>query len=346
MSNNNNNDDDDATKNDVKDNQLIEQADREAAEQRLLGAAKLLQQVQDRSLLQEQHHTILRWADEFEIAIHDLQQEPDDVGWKKQGESHGDHDFIVYYRVDPETYQLSCRIDSVIDPSLFIPVISVFHESDLFQTWMPSYEKPIQLGIRETKMLKEMGRANQLIQVIVDMAWPLLTREVIMHAMAIDVIDEQGLIAVRAKSETTEDDSIIPEPDDKVVRIDFENDMVFRKCPKDHPCLVKSNKKKQQQHSDSSPPTSMVLLSLRATVDAHVRYVPLRLINFVTRTVLGRLWGSNLKVAEEIRDGQRPRHQEAIESKKDLYEWIEQRVTAMMMMMEGGGGEKTEEEAN
>lgn len=191
------------------DNELIEQAEQEAAEQRLLGAAKLLNQVQDKGLLKERHHAMLRWAEEFDSAIDDLIKEPNDVGWKKQGESHGDHDFIVYYRVDPKTYQLSCRIDSVIDPSLFIPVISVFNESDLFKTWMPSYEKPIRLGIRETNMLKEMGRGEQLIQVIVDMAWPLLTREVVMHAMPIDVIDDQGLIAVRAKSETTEDDAVV-----------------------------------------------------------------------------------------------------------------------------------------
>lgn len=316
--NNNNNDDDDHV--------LIKKADEEAAEERLLVAARLLKKVRDQSLLEPKHHTILRVAADMEIGMKDLLSSPDDQGWKRQSETHGHYNFMVYYRVDPQTSQLTCRIDSVIESSLLIPILSVFNESSLFKTWMPSYTKPIKLGIQETNTLQEAGRGNQIIQIVVKMAWPLATREVVMHVRAVDAIDEKGIIAIRAESETTEDNPIIPQPKRSVVRIYIETDGLFQQCPTDHPCLVAS-KQKEEHPSEEEP---MILFSIKTTVDAHVKYVPLSLINFITRTFIGRLWASNLKVAEDIRDGNRPLHQEAIDSKRELYDWIEKRVAVMM----------------
>eukprot|EP00547_Thalassionema_nitzschioides_P014715 CAMPEP_0194239812 /NCGR_PEP_ID=MMETSP0158-20130606/6168_1 /TAXON_ID=33649 /ORGANISM="Thalassionema nitzschioides, Strain L26-B" /LENGTH=177 /DNA_ID=CAMNT_0038974373 /DNA_START=142 /DNA_END=675 /DNA_ORIENTATION=+ len=167
---------------------------------------------------------------------------------------------------------------------------------------------------------QESSRGNQIIQVKVNMAWPMLPREVILHTRAVDSIDEQGMFALRARSETTEENPVIPEPDDNVVRMDMEHDFIFQTCPLDHPCLLASKNNCQDP---------MILFTAKTRVNAHVKYVPLRLINFVTRNFIGRLWASNLKVAEEIRDGKRPLHQEAIASKRDLYDWVENRIAVM-----------------
>ena len=67
-------------------------------------------------------------------------------GWTKQSESHGDRDFFVYYQVGKDTNKLFCRIESSIESSLLVPLLSVFNESSLYQEWMPSWKKPFKLG--------------------------------------------------------------------------------------------------------------------------------------------------------------------------------------------------------
>jgi hypothetical protein len=57
------------------------------------------------------------------------------------------------------------------------------------------------------------------------------------------------------------------------------------------------------------------------------------LINYVTKTLIGGLWGSLLYVAEGVRDGKRPQHREAIEAKADLYRWIEHRSGTMLQKL-------------
>ena len=68
-------------------------------------------------------------------------------------------------------------------------------------------------------------------------------------------------------------------------------------------------------------------------VDSKVSYIPLGLINFVTRTVLGTMWSALLSVAEEVRDGKRPLHQEMIDEKQELYDWVNARVGVMIEKM-------------
>jgi len=305
------------------DKVLIEKAEEEASNERLIEAGRLLKKVKDDSLLEKKHTTMIRWAEAVEQAMNDILSPPDEKGteWKKQGETHGDRDFLVYYKVNKDN-QLSCRIDCAVESSLLVPLISVFNESDLYKTWMPSYKRPVKLGIRETKMLKESGRGNQTILVTIDMAWPMCARETVMHAVAVDMIEEKSAIAILAQSETAEDDPIIPEPLPSHVRVDFENGILIRGCPVDHPCLINSKKNYPENEE-------LIMISLAMTVDAHVKFVPKRVINFVTRTVIGRLWSSTLKVAEDIRDGKRTKHQEAIREKIDLYGWIEERTQVM-----------------
>ena len=58
--------------------------------------------------------------------------------------------------------------------------------------------------------------------------------------------------------------------------------------------------------------------------------VPQSVINFITRTVIGHMWKMLLQVAEEVRDGTRPKFSEAIDAKADFYKWVNERTQFML----------------
>lgn len=303
---------------------LIEEAEKLFAEEKLLDAATLLKKVQDSSLLTAKHKWMLRWAELVEKEMNDLLVSPSFEGsdWQKQSETHGHRDFTVYYRHTEENH-LECRIDSVIESSLLIPIISVFNESDLYDTWMPSFKKPIKMGVQESKKIKEEGRGNQIIRVTASMAWPFQTRECTQHAVAVDVIEDKGAIVVQVQTETPEENPDIPKSAPNVVRIDLSACILIRGCPLSHPLLEKSRHKYPEGEE-------LILISIKSWVDPHVTGIPISLINWVSRTVFGRVWSSLLGVAEEVKEGKRSQHKAAIERNKELYDWIKQRVEAMM----------------
>jgi hypothetical protein len=319
------------------DASLIKEADELFGLERLLNATELLEKVKDKSLLQDRHHMMLRWAVAVRKGINDLLQDPEqkvqdaENPWKRQSETHGHRDFFVYYQITQQN-QLISRIDCAIESSLLIPILAVFNESDLYSTWMPSWKKPVQLGISQTRKLKESGRGNQIIQVTTSLAWPFYDRELVMHVMAVDVIDEQHCIAIHAMSETHQDDPVIPEPPPKVVRMDYDCSILIRACPPDHPCLAKSK-------HEYPPDQELILFSLEMNADPHVNAIPQGLQNFVTRTVIGRFWSSLMQVAEDVRDGKRPVHKEAIDQKRDLYDWIDERISFMVHKLKEQKGE-------
>eukprot|EP00980_Cylindrotheca_fusiformis_P004242 scaffold918_cov126-Cylindrotheca_fusiformis.AAC.21 len=304
---------------------LIRKAEEAAGEELLLKAARLLKRVKNQVLTPE-HNEIIRWADRTEESMKVLLESPDaqNSSWTRQSESHGDRDFFVYYQVEKSSNQLFCRIESAVEESLLIPVVSVFNESDLYKTWMPSWERPFKLGYKETKMLKESGRGNQIIQVTVNTPRLISPRETVFHAVAVDAIEESGAIAIQVNTETPEDDPVIPEPLPGVVRVDFENSLLIRGCPHDHPCYPKSTDQKYP------PGDEVFLISMKMAMDAHVAGVPTSLINFATRTVIGTMWAKLLHVAEHIRDGTMESHVDAIARKKELYDWIEKRLKVMV----------------
>ena len=169
------------------DEALLAQADTERQLSRYFVAARLLEQVEDQSLLQDRHRYTLKWAGLAKERMEELLVDPESSEseyWKKQCESHGDRDFLVYYHVS-EKSQLVMRIDSVIEESLFIPMIAVLNETDLYSTWMPSYRRPIKFGIDDTQCLKEEGHGNQIVYSAINMAWPFVKRELIYHVVAV-----------------------------------------------------------------------------------------------------------------------------------------------------------------
>jgi hypothetical protein len=350
---------DDKTEDGKDDEALIRKSEELYKEERLLVAADLLRQVKDVSLLSEHHVMMIRWADAVQNSMADLLDDPFDsatdvdgggaevvddkdgaagdkkkerssqqkekIPWKKQSETHGHRDYVVFYHLTDHNL-LTSRIECPIESSLLIPILSVFNESQLYNEWMPSWKAPIKLGIDYTNKLKETGRGNQIIQVGIALAWPFSNRELCMHVVAVDVIDEEGCIAIHAKSETSVDDPVIPSVPKNVIPIDYSCSILVRACPPDHPCL-KSSK------NEYPAGESLVLFSLKMTADPHVKAVPQGLQNFITRTVIGRFWSSMLQVAEEVRDGKRPAHKEAIDGKRELYDWIDARIDVLLQKM-------------
>lgn len=313
----------------ASDVELMEKAKEFIAVERYLEAARYLREVEDTTKLTTPFRHALMWADEMEKRLRREQEETFVAdGWKKQSEAHADYDFIIYYKVDPSN-KLTARIELVLESSMVVPLLSVLNETDLFSEWMPSWKHP-RLGLRQSKMLHEIGRGNQIVQVTVDMPFPFAAREVIQHAVAIDAIEEHASILIRVKDVEPGyfDDNIdIPEASKGIVRINFDAGFVLHACPEDHDLLKRSKRKYPENERK-------VLLSIEKSIDAHVSFVPMTIINFFTRQVIKQMLVSLLEVASDIKSGKRPKHAEAIQTKEALYGWVTKRVEAMFEKIE------------
>ena len=316
---------------------LIAQAEHEYQEDRLLAAARLLRQVQDESRLQDVHRKMLRTAGDCEAFVHSITSSVDhgdggnDARWAKQGESHGRHDSVIYYKMGGAAGNcLTARVETPIPSSLLVPLLSVLNECELYKTWLPSFEKP-RLGVTKSEKLSQTGRVSQVLAVATDSPWPLATREAIIGAVAFDDIDAKGDIGVRLCSLHTgssETDVEIPPPEGGAVRVDFDGGFLFRKCPEDHPALP--TKPRDTNNGAEDDDEHMLLVSFLMYVDSKINFLPQSLINFLVRTVIGRMWEKFLTVAEDVKAGKRPRHAEAIAAKRAcLYDWVEQRVESL-----------------
>jgi hypothetical protein len=72
--------------------------------------------------------------------------------------------------------------------------------------------------------------------------------------------------------------------------------------------------------------------------------VPQGLINFVLRVGIGRLWYGLLMVAEQVQNGQRPLHTEAIQQKPEIYQFIQQRAQVMLERLQKEHDEKRQQQ--
>ena len=59
--------------------------------------------------------------------------------------------------------------------------------------------------------------------------------------------------------------------------------------------------------------------------------IPVRIINFVTRTVIGTIWGQLLHVAKQVQNEERVHHMNAIQKQPELYQFIEERVQDLLL---------------
>jgi hypothetical protein len=298
--------------------ELIHQAEAYYKEERLLQAARLLRRVEDPKFVTERHHKLLKTAEIVEQAVGELLAAP--YGdWKKQGESHGDYETSIYYKVDSGA-RLTCRVESPIPSSLLVPMLSVLNESSLYHTWIPSWNRPVKIGVSQSKQLLNDRKGHQIIQIQFDVPWPMAPREVLCDVVAVDDIDENGCIIAKMQSLGDNEDDwpagfTVPPLEGKTARADFDGAVLFRACPPDHPMYESSRKKFSED---------LILLQHAMFFDAHMAMVPQSVINFITRTVIGQSWKMLLHVAEQVRDGKRKEHQQIIQEKKEFYRWMEE----------------------
>jgi len=334
---------------------IIAAAEALVTEEQLLAAARLLETLDSKSsLLKESHRDTLKSAAAFQAAIADLLGQPlldqpdsdaaaaptnnnnntktynDNDCWKKQGESHGEFDTAIYYKVD-DAARLTCRIDTPIPSSLLVPLLSVLNEVDLYQHWLPSWNMP-SMGVTRCEQLAQDGRANQTLAVNFSLPWPYSARQAVIRAVAVDDIDANGWIAVRMQ--TMETGGVVPPAEKNGERVDFSGAFLFRACPANNvPLLVHQEQQQQQpfkQKHDNSNDEPLVLVSFQMFCDAHLAGVPMYLVNFVTRTVIGHMWAMLLQVAQDVHVGKRPHHKQLIDDKPEFYQWVEDRVQVML----------------
>ena len=334
---------------------------------KIFAAAMLLEGI-DPKHFQPVHHDIIKEAELFRRLLHDsasliIASSDDDNNksnetnksdeWIKQGEQHGGrHDFAMYYKVS-DTNQITCRLETPIEPSLLIPILAVLNESELYKTWIPQYKVP-RLEVVKSEKLCQSGRVAQTILVETEVPWPIAKRELILKAVACDdIIDPDhncdrsssnnndgngggrkhgegaSRILVRIQSLDCEDngeDGLEILPAKKGVRIKVDGGFVFEKCPIDHPMAKKTSSSDDDHDGDN-----LILLTFTFSVDPKLSILPQSFLNFFLRTAMRQIWGMFLHVAEEVGDGKRPAHSEAIERKREaLYDWVEERTNAML----------------
>mmetsp|Transcript_22784 Transcript_22784/g.63337 ORF Transcript_22784/g.63337 Transcript_22784/m.63337 type:complete len:412 (+) Transcript_22784:68-1303(+) len=304
----------------MTDDELLTAGVAEFRQDRILPGARLLRQVRDPSKLEtdKEAQECLHRASLMETLREEVSAPS---GWTKQGESHGNRDFLVYYKTD-DGGKLTCRIESVIEASLYVPFLCVMNETDLYETWFPSWSFPFKMGIAKSTKLSQPGRCEQVVQLTVNLPFPMSDREIVFWGFADD--DCQGHQKVGARLRTIDesygDGQLVPPPDRGVVRMEFSCDFLFRPCPDDHPALT---------HSKARYPAGerKILLSTQMYCDPKVGFVPQPFLNFVTRHCIGTVWNMILSVSEQVKEGKRPQHSEVIAAKREeIYDWMEGRA--------------------
>jgi hypothetical protein len=304
---------------DLSDDELLVEGERLCNDDQLLPGLRIFRRVKDSSLFTDEQTEWIRRAELMET-LRDNLTAPSSEGWTKQGESHGKRDFITYYKIE-DGGKLKCRIESVIEASLYVPFLAVMNETDLYETWFPKWRFPFKLGINRSNKLKQRGRVEQVVQLQVDLPWPIHNREIVAWGFAEEDADLNR--DVGAKLVTVDDDfdgGLVPPPEKGIVRMDFEMDFLFRPCPPDHAALSKSTAHYPEGEN-------LILLTTVMYCDPKIAFVPHSFMNFCTRTAIGTVWSMILKVSEEVREGKRPVHADLIASKREeLYDWVEERA--------------------
>ena len=310
----------------LSDSELIAKGDALCRSDELLPGVRLLRKVTNKELLTREHLEFLRRGTLSEELRANLTASVEGAGWKKQGERHGNRDFITYYKVE-ENGQLWIRIDSIIEASLFVPFLATMNETDLYETWFPKWTVP-RLGLNRSVKLAQPSRCSQVVQLTIDLPFPLSRREIIFWGYAEEDCTANRMSAAKLVTPQENGDcdgaasfeKLIPGVDRGVVRMPFEADFLFQTCPDDHPALLRS-KAKYPDHEKK------ILLNCMIMCDPLIPMFPHFLLNFGTRTAVPGIWAMILSIAEQVRNGERPAHAERIESKREeLYDWLEERA--------------------
>lgn len=282
----------------------LQQAKALEEECKIFTAANLLQNI-DPKHFETVHHDIIKEAKLFQCLLDDCAELPDatinnnhdgataaasssdssDGEWIKQGEAHNNHNFSIYYKINPTTNHIKCRLETPIQPKLLLSILAVLNETELYKTWIPQYKIP-RLQVVKSDKLCQLGRVSQIILVETEVPWPITKRELILKAVACDDIDhddyddddidencddgcnssnsniskkKKSRILVRLQSldcENNGEDGIEILPTSNTigsgVRIKVDGGFVFEKCPSDHPMSKCSRKDKKKNNNKNN----------------------------------------------------------------------------------------------
>jgi hypothetical protein len=106
----------------------------------------------------------------------------------------------------------------------------------------------------------------------------------------------------------------------------------IEKCPADHPMksYAKQYDERLEKPESSLSREDLVLLTFSFYLDPQLASVPKPFIDFFLWNAMGKMWNMFLDVAEEVKNGERNAHSDAIAMKGVLYDWVEERTNVML----------------
>jgi hypothetical protein len=257
-------------------------------------------------------------------------------------------------KTDHHKFRLRARCETPIEKHLLEPLLSVLNETELYETWLPSFRIP-KFQIRQCKKLKQCSRVSQVLWVVMDLPWPVTPREIVLSAAAFDSIEDDGHIGIQLKTiDEKEEDVVIPtsssneqggggDGNDNRVRVDLDGGFLFEKCPRDHPAMKEFQKNRNgnngedgKVNDEEQEEEECILVTFAAVMDPHMKLLPQSFLNFLVKTALGTAWRMLLSIAQDVKDGKRPDHAKAIEQKRqEVYDYVRERVDVMLSNMKG-----------
>lgn len=103
-------------------------------------------------------------------------------GWTLRKESKA---IRVYSKFEPGNSLVTIRVDGLIEAKL-LHILAIFHEVDLWTTWMPSYNY---MGLQASEMCATGGPTRFLVNMVFSVPWPLTTRDLMVNVEGVDCMD-------------------------------------------------------------------------------------------------------------------------------------------------------------
>lgn len=308
------------------------------AKDKLSNAATILKSL-DPTILTQKHRDILSQAKDVQTLVKDLRSTSNSTStstnhqtkWVDQGVSKGKIPTRILYKLDMDKVdeegnaQLTVVCESPIEKDLLAPLLFVLNETDLYTTWLPRFRAP-RFEFRQSKKLKQSGPLSQILHLVIDLAWPLSPREIVLNASAFDCIEEDGYMGIQLKPISPEQDKVVPIIDSrKSVEVLLDGGFLFEKCPKDHPCMAVKD-----HDNDDDDDESIILTKFCFILHPNLKVIPQTLLKFLLRVGVRKIWKILMKVAKDVQDDQRPVYTEAMTEKKGFSDYLKDRVNVLL----------------
>eukprot|EP00922_Rhytidocystis_sp_ex-Travisia-forbesii_P027106 GHVS01039769.1.p1 GENE.GHVS01039769.1~~GHVS01039769.1.p1 ORF type:complete len:686 (-),score=149.57 GHVS01039769.1:71-2128(-) len=102
--------------------------------------------------------------------------------------------WIRHYEDNPQ--MLSLRLDGHVEASLTC-ILSVLNEVDLFKLWIPYYGFPLKFGLKEAGVRADLARVDKIVYFDVDFPWPFASRDALFEVWAVDDLDRNQCVTVK-----------------------------------------------------------------------------------------------------------------------------------------------------